>query len=229
MTVVDDDSDLLPDHLLPKGQAQPLKRTPKQRAAAARVEQARREAADLAETQDRDKARAQQLAQIVNLSIAGYSHADIAAAIGGTEASVEKMLLNETGRYIRTQPALRTYVRNWISQHYHDLLDAVWDEATDKNHSEKLENQAQALRILKEMTALHGAAMPTQAEVKVETAPEDVDALVAKIAQAAGVGYDTAIFDVVPGSVVRESGQESARALEVSGNAVEQSDGHDDL
>lgn len=224
------DDDLLPDDLLtPKKGAAPLKRTPKQKAALARRAEAKAEEDALAVQRTKAQERAARLAQIVNLHIAGFSLADIGASIGATESEVERMLTEDTQRYVRTQPALRTYVRNFISGKYNDLLEAVWDEATDKTHKEKLEHQDRALRILDRMARLHGAEAPTQTEVKVETAPEAVDKLVQKIAAAQGLGYDTSIFDVVPGQVVYEAVEASHAALEESSSAVEDSDGDDDL
>lgn len=215
----DDLDDLLPDNL--KKGATPLVRTPKQQAKAVERAAKAAEAAAL-------HSRAQMLAQIVNLHIAGYSLGAIAASIGATEAEVERMLANETQAYVRTQPALRTYVRNYVSGKYTQLLEAVWDEATDKGHKEKLENSAQALRILKEMANVHGAAAPTQTEVKVEAAPEAVDRLVKVISAQQGLDYDTDIFDI-PAEDIHEAVTQAAAELEVSGNHVEESDGDDEL
>lgn len=201
-----------------KKRAQPLKRTPAQSAAAKR-------AAEIAAVQT----QAQRLAQIVNLHIAGYSLAQIGASIGASEAEVDRMLSNETARYVRNQPALRAYVRNYLSSKYTALLDAVWEDATDKTSKAKLESQDRALRILKEMGNLHGAAAPTQTEIKVEAAPEAVEQIVASLAAGQGLGYDDAIFDVVPGTVVHDAVDQTAQAESVSGNAVEESDGHDSL
>jgi hypothetical protein len=208
-------ADLLPDDLLPKGQAVPLVRTPAQRKRVLDAEVKRIEEQEIHD-------RAKRLAQIVNLHIAGYSLADIGASIGATEAEVDRMLTQDTARYVRSQPALRTYVRNYISGKYASLLEAVWDEATDKTHKDKLENQDRALRILDRMAKLHGAEMPTQAEVKMDATPEAVDRLVQALAASNGMGYDTAIFDTVPGEVVHDAVEESAKALEVSGNQVEE-------
>lgn len=166
------------------------------------------------------QASAARLAQIVNLHIAGMSLSDIGAAIGATADEVDRMLAADAQRYVRSQPALRTYVRNYISGKYTTLLEAVWDDASDKNARNKLEAQDRALRILDKMAKLHGAEAPTQAEVKVEAAPEAVEKLVQVLSQAQGFGYDTSIFDVVDGEVVHEATEQSAAALEVSGNAV---------
>lgn len=169
------------------------------------------------------------LAQIINLHIAGYSLAQIGESIGATADEVDRMLAADAQRYVRSQPALRVYVRNWVSERYLSLLEAVWDEATDRTHREKLENQDRALRILDRMTRLHGAEAPTQTEVKVEAAPEAVEKLVAALAASQGLGYDASIFDVVDAEVVHDAHDESVAALEVSGNRVGESDGDDAL
>jgi hypothetical protein len=166
------------------------------------------------------QASAARLAQIVNLHIAGMSLSDIGAAIGASADEVDRMLASDAQRYVRSQPALRTYVRNYISGKYTTLLEAVWDDASNKNARNKLEAQDRALRILDKMAKLHGAEAPSQAEVKVEAAPEAVEALVAALSAQQGFGYDASIFDVVDGEVVHEAVGESAAALEVSGNAV---------
>lgn len=214
MSEVDDDlDDLLPDNLKSKGKAVPLKRSAAQVARAKAKEE--KDALDAAE-----KANAVQLAQIVNLHIAGHSLSDIGASIGATADEVDRMLQRDAQRYVRSQPALRTYVRNYVSGRYSDLLAAVWDEATDKTHREKLEHQDRALRILDRMAKLHGAEAPTQTEVTVDAAPEAVERLVASLAQQQGVGYDTSIFDVVDAEIVEDVVTEAHAALEVSGNAV---------
>lgn len=171
------------------------------------------------------KAEAQRLAQIVNLMIGGYSLADIAAAAGSTIAEIDALIQKDAARYVRSQPALRVYVRNWISQHYTQLLSAVWDEATDKSHPKKLENQDRAVRILERMERLHGAAAPVQAEVKIEAAPEAVEKMVEALAASHGLGYDVNVFDtvedVVDAELVHEAVDQSNRALEKAGRAVE--------
>ncbi len=231
----DDLDDLLPDHLRQpasqpktKGKALPVVRTAKQQAKIAAEALGAEQAEAKQAAQSAADAAAQRLAQIVNLHIAGFSLAEIGAQIGATADEVDRMLSADAARYVRSQPALRTYVRNFISGKYTKLLEAVWDEATDKMHREKLENQDRALRILKEMGNLHGAAAPTQAEIKVEAAPEAVEKLVASLAASQGLGYDASIFDLEPvedeetGEIVHQAVEQSARALEVSGNAVEQ-------
>jgi hypothetical protein len=208
-----DDLDDLLDDLPAKKGARPLVRTPEQTAKNSIV------AAQAASAQ-----QAAMLAQIVNLHIAGFSLAQIGAQIGASADEVDRMLSNEAARYVRNQPALRTYVRNYVSGKYTALLEAVWDEATDKTHREKLEHQDRALRILDKMAKLHGADAPTQAEVKVDAAPEAVEKLVAALAAGSGLGYNTDIFDdddIVDAEVVHEAVTQSAAALEVSGNAVE--------
>jgi hypothetical protein len=144
------------------------------------------------------KVEAQRLAQIVNLHIAGYSLAEIGSRIGATASEVDRMIQRDAARYVRSQPSLRVYVRNWVSAKYAELLEADWDEATDKTHPHKLENQDRAIRILERMTRLHGAEAPVQSEVKVEAAPEAVEKLVSVLASKSGFGYDESIFDVDP-------------------------------
>lgn len=217
---VDDLADLLPDDLRypvktsHKKGARPLVRTP------ARVEKDLK-AADEAVEKEKVQTQAQRLAQIVNLHIAGYSLADIGEAIGATESEVDRLLTQDAARYVRSQPALRTYVRNFISSKYTSLLEAVWDEATDKTHIHKLENQDRALRILDRMAKLHGADAPTQTEVTVEAAPEAVEKLVNALAATHGLGYDVDVFDVVDGEVVHDAVGESAGFLETASHAVE--------
>lgn len=202
-----------------------VKKTPKQIA----MEEKRRQERELAAAQTAAQQQAARLAQIVNLHIAGFTLEQIGLQIGATADEVDRMIQSDAARYVRNQPALRTYVRNFISERYMKLLDAVWDEATDKNHAFKLENQDRAVRILDRMERLHGAAAPTQAEVKVDAAPEAVEALVAALARQQGQGYDDSVFDVVDAEVVHEAVEETQRALEVSGNAVEEpQDGDED-
>ncbi len=229
MSAMEDEDDewgeLLPDDLK-KGDAVPLRRTPKQAASAAKAAREREEARDLAVAQDAVKAQAQKLAQIVNLHIGGYSLAQIGVAIGATEAEVDRMLSQETQRYVRNQPALRTYVRNFISEKYLGLLEAVYPAATDINHKMQLENFDRAQRVLAQMGRLHGAEAPTQTEMKIEAAPEAVERIVKALSAGQGLDYDTDIFDV---EVIEEAHEQAHAALEVSGNAVEESDGHDEL
>lgn len=174
---------------------------------------AQKAAAKRAAAQRLEKAEAQRLAQIVNLHIAGLSLAEIGAQIGATADEVDRMLQRDATRYVRTQASLRVYVRNYVSARYTQLLDAVWDEATDKAHARKLENQDRALKILDSMRKLHGADAPVQSEVKVEAAPESVDALVQALSKAQGMGYDANVFDVVDAEVVDEAAEQSRSAL----------------
>lgn len=223
----DDWDDLLPDDLNPavtpavpaKGAAVPLKRTPKQAAAAAA--QAERDAVHTAN---------QRLAQIVNLHIAGYSLSAIGAQIGMTGDEVDRMLAQDAQRYVRTQPALRTFVRNYISEKYSGLLDATYKQAVDTTHGQQLEYVDRAQRILTQMGRLHGAEAPTQTEVKVEAAPEAVERLVSALAAQRGQGYDMDVFDAeLVEDAVHEIAAQSQEFLETSALEVEASDGHDDL
>lgn len=168
-----------------------------------------------------------QLAQIVNLHIAGYSLAQIGQAIGASADEVDRRLSSDAARYVRSQPALRTYVRNWVSDRYTQLLEAVWQDATDKSSPLKFESQDRAIRILERMEKLHGAAAPVQKEIVVEAAPESVTALVDAIAASQGLGYDTDIFDVVDAQVIETSVDQSAQLLESAGQAVEDEDDED--
>lgn len=225
---LDDLLDNLPVHPGKRG-AKPLKRTTKQKEAAEKA-LAAREASDAAEAaKTAALSHDAKLAQIANLLIAGHTFDSIGASIGATGAEVEAMMNAESSRFVRNQPALRTFVRNYISSKYTDLLDTVWAGATDKNHKDMLEHQAAAVRVLERMGRLHGADAPVQKEVKIESAPEQVNALVNMLAQRSGMGYDVDIFDTVPGTVVHSASEAAHEALEVSGNDVEESDGDDDL
>lgn len=225
MTTTDDGLDDLLDDLpvetpiSVKGKAVPLKRTPAQREAAAKIEAERRAKVELAQANTVASAQAAQLAQIVNLHIAGHSLAAIGAQIGASEAEVDRMLSNEAARYVRNQPQLRTYVRNYISGKYSNLLEAVWDQAVDKTHSQQLEYFDRAQRVLAQMGRLHGAEAPTQTEVKVEAAPESIERVIAALAAGEGMGYDDAIFDIAPEDI-HEAVIVADRNTEVSGNAV---------
>lgn len=136
-----------------------------------------------------------QLAQIVNLHIAGYSLADIGASIGATAEEVDRMLAKDVARYVRSQPALRAFVRNWISEKYNGLMDASYPQAIDKTNEKQLEYYDRVLRTLNQMGRLHGAEMPVQSEVKLDAAPEVVQAMVEAIAEKQGFGYDDSVFD----------------------------------
>lgn len=202
-----------------KGKAVAHRRTPaQQRAIDKKAEEQQLQAAA--------KANAVQLAQIVNLHIAGFSLAEIGAQIGATADEVDRMIQSDAARYVRNQPALRTYVRNWISSKYMTMIEANWDIAKDKNHAARLENQDRVDRFLRSMAKLHGADAPIQSEVKVDAAPEAVERLVNALAQGQGLAYDDSIFDA---EVIEDAVSESADALEVSGNAVEESDEHDEF
>lgn len=219
-----DDEDLLPDDLKPKpkGNAVPVVRSAKQQAAAIKRAEAQRVADDLRAQADAKKAQAARLAQIVNLHIAGHSLADIGASIGATEDEVDRMLAADTQRYVRNQPALRTYVRQYISGKYTELLDTVWDRATDDTHAENLDAQDRALRILDRMGRLHGAEAPLQKEVHIDAAPEAVEKLVNALSQSQGFGYDASVFDIVEAELVEDAVEESHAALEAASDAVEQ-------
>lgn len=209
--------DLLPDELTPapKKRAAPLVRTPAQTKALAK----RREAQSL---EAAAKANAVRLAQIVNLHIAGYSLAEIGAQIGASADEVDRMLTQDAARYVRSQPSLRTYVRNWISGKYMSMIEADWDEATDKASTTKLENQDRVVRMLDRMAKLHGAEMPTQSEVTIDAAPEAVEKLVNALAAGQGLGYDENIFDIVEADIVHEAAEQAEQATEVSGNAADE-------
>lgn len=218
---VEDLSDLLPDELKPKGKAAPVVRTKKQEARLAERAAAKQAEDDLREQQSVAKARAAQLAQIVNLHIAGHSLADIGASIGATADEVDRMLAQDTQRYVRSQPALRQYVRQFVSGKYTSLLDTVWDRATDEHHEDNLDAQDRALRILDRMARLHGAEAPVQKEVHIDAAPAAVEHLVNVLAQHQGLGYDDSIFDVVDAELVEDAARESPAALEAAAADVD--------
>lgn len=194
--------------------ALPVKRTPAQERAVAKREAERLAKADL-------QAQSARLAQIVNLHIGGYSLSQIGAAIGASAEEVDRLLSQDTARYVRSQPALRTYVRNWVSERYMKMIEADWPEAIDPNARGKLENQDRVMRMLDRMAKLHGADAPTQTEVKVEAAPEAVEQLVNALAAGQGLGYDTDIFDAVDAEVIEDAVSETHEATQVSGNALE--------
>lgn len=227
MSTAPDDFDDLPDELddllddVPaggKGRAIPLQRP-------AAVQAAQTKAVELANA----KSDAQRLAQVVNLMIAGHSLSDIGAQIGASEAELDRMLNEDMTRYVRNQPALRTYVRNYLSAKYTGLLDAVWDDATNKTSKVRFEAQDRAVRVLKRLEDLHGAAAPVQTEIKIEATPESVEKVIKALAAGEGLGYDEGIFDTVPGTVVQQASDDATNELAVSGNAVEESDGDDEL
>lgn len=207
---------------LTKGKAIPLVRTKKQQQAVAEAALGAEQAEVAEQAQTETAAAAARLAQIVNLHIAGFSLSAIGAQIGATPDEVDRMLSTDAARYVRSQPQLRVYVRNFLSEKYTALLDTVWDRATDADHRENLEAQDRAMRVLKEMGNLHGAAAPTQTEVKVEAAPDAVEKLVSALAESQGLGYDVNIFDVVPGEVVHAAPKDALAALERASDAVGQ-------
>lgn len=203
----------------PKPKGKPIQRTAKQQAAIEKVE----EQNNLAEQRTKAKADAAQLAQVVNLVIAGHSFEDIAESIGATAAEVEAMITNGSARFVRTQPALRVWVRNWINAKYTSMIDANWDQATDPMHPEKLENQTNVIKMLTGMERLHGAAAPTQSEVKVEHSHDAVEVLVRKLAEQQGQGYDVTIFDdddTVDAEVIHDSAENALAALEAASKDV---------
>ena len=151
------------------------------------------------------------------------------------------MISTDATRYVRSQPQLRTWVRNWTSGKYTELLEAVWTEASAKEgevldggtkpvpHKVRMDSQDKALRILDAMRKLHGADAPTQTEVKVEAAPEAVEALVKSLSRDQGLDYDETVFDVVDAEVVHDAVEQAAHAEQVSGNAVgEDADGDEE-
>lgn len=225
---LDDLLDNLPVHP-GKGAARPLVRTPKQRAAAQAAARAAEKQAQKDAENALTAARAAQLAQIANLIIAGHTFDSIGAAIGATGAEVEAMMNAESARFVRNQPALRTFVRNYISERYSLLLESVWDAASDSKHKDQYDAQVAAVRILERLGRLHGADAPVQKEVKIESAPESVNALVNALAAQAGMGYDSSIFDTVPGTVIHAAHEDAVRELAVSGNMVEEDDDDDTL
>lgn len=204
--------------------AKPLVRTAKQLAAASAA-RALPGSAEHAEAMGLPPTAAQQaaarLAQVVNLHIAGYSLQAIGDAIGATADEVDRMLNNDVQRYIKNQPALRIFVRNFISAKYTELLEADWDAATDTMNPDKLDNQDRVIRILKEMSDLHGAKAPVQAEIKVDAAPEAVEALVDALAKAQGLGYDVNVFDTVDAEVIEQASIEAHDAVQQSSDDIE--------
>lgn len=202
-----------------QAQKQAQKQIVEQPVGAAAVEQAVEAGGGAVQTQA--QAAAARLAQIVNLHIGGYSLAQIGASIGASADEVDRMLAQDAQRYVRSQPALRVYVRNYVSERYSKLLDAVWDDAVDmtpqgkitvQGFDKKLASQDRAIKILDRMAKLHGADAPTQAEVKVEAAPEAVEKLVHLLSQSQGLGYDMDIFDVVDAEVVHDAVAQSESA-----------------
>lgn len=181
-----------------------------------------------AQAEATSRVEALRLAQIVNLHIAGYSLSEIGDSIGATAAEVDRMLTQDTARYVRSQPALRAYVRNWISEKYHGLLEASYDQATDKTNEKQLEFYDRALRTLNQMGRLHGAEVPSQSEVKLDAAPEMVQSMVEALAKQQGQAYDPTIFDdVMDAEIISDSHEESIKALEQASEHV--TDGEEDF
>ena len=151
------------------------------------------EDAGLAATQRTEAAR---LAQIVNLLIGGYSLAQIGIATGMTADEVDRLIQADGARYVRNQPQLRVFMRNWLSSRYTALLDSTFSHATDDNDPKQLEYQDRVLRTLDSLRKLHGVDVPTQTEIKIEAAPENVEAMVRALSASRGQGYDMEVFDV---------------------------------
>lgn len=205
-----------------KGAKQAVVLTAEQKAAR---DQARAEAHAEQQRVALEKAHAVQLAQIVNLHLAGYSLAEIGLSIGATEREVDRMLTRDTARYIKNQPSLRAFVRNYISGEYLALLAPVMPKAKDPNDPLFLESQDRALRTLDRLAKLHGAEAPVQKEVTIEAAPEAVEKLVSALADRSGLGYDEDIFDaeLVEDAVEQQHAalERASEAVEVSGNPEE--------
>lgn len=185
----------------------------------------KKRADDLAAQDAQAKVTAARLAQIVNLHIAGYSLSQIGGAIGASAEEVDRMLNADVMRYVRTQPALRAYVRNWISERYAKMIEADWKFATDKDSPERLDNQDRVIKILDRMARLHGAHVPVQTEVKIEHAPEAVEKMVEALAAQAGAGYDVSVFDIIDAEIVEDAVEQSHEAMAaeeaVSGNGIQ--------
>lgn len=177
-----------------------------------------------------ERANAQRLAQIVNLHIAGMSLEQIGTQIGATAEEVDRLLSQDAQRYVRSQPALRQFVRNYVSGKYTKLLDAVWDDAvaptssaniTANGFDRKLASQDRAIKILERMARLHGAEAPTQHEVQMDAAPEAVERLVSALSAGQGLAYDDSIFDVVDAEVVHEAADAEFPETDMTGGEQE--------
>lgn len=176
---------------------------------------------------DESPSGAAMLAQIVNLHIAGYTFEQIGQAVGVSADEIDRLIHTNATQYIKNQPQLRVFVRNWVSAKYTQLIEANWDKATDPDSALKLENQDRVIRVLDSMRKLHGADAPTQTEIKVEAAPEAVEKMVQALAAGQGLGYDTGIFDVFDGGVVdaeviEEAVAESETVLDESSGALDE-------
>lgn len=205
--------------------ATPLVRSAKQTELAEKAAEAARLKAEADAAALAAKAAAMRTAQVANLLIAGHTFESIGAQIGATAKEVEDMLNADSTRYIRSQPALRQWVRRWASGKYSELLDAVWDQAVDPKHRDQLAYQDRARPLVERITKLHGAEAPTQSEVKVEAAPESVQAIVDKIAASQGLGYNVDIFDLPPENItetVHDMPADTAQALAAAEHAADQ-------
>lgn len=161
---------------------------------------------------EREKA-ALRLAQMANLHMAGMSLTEIGAALHATPDEVDRMLSQDAARYVRSQPQLRQWTRRYLSGKYTELLGVNWEDATNVESKVRFEAQDRALRTLDSLRKLHGADAPVQTEVKIEAAPEAIDAIVTALAAQEGLAYqDPTAFDVVDADVVYEAVQQTAVA-----------------
>ena len=192
-----------------------LQRTPEQEARAAKRATERQAERDLATTTARNRAEAQQLAQIINLQIAGMTLEQIGAEINMSATDLDALIVKNASRYIKTQSQLRAYARNWISEKYSKMIEADWDDAVSTDPELRLPNQDRVIRMLDSMRKMHGADAPAQTEVKVDAAPEAIDAMVQLLAAKQGQGYDVDIFDVdvVDESEIHEASAQVTAAL----------------
>lgn len=189
-----------------KGNAKPLVVKAKGKPLGAAAEDA-----NLPATQPQVKAA--QLAQLVNLHIGGFSLQQIGDAMGCTAEEVDRILTEDVTRYVRSQPALRVFVRNYISAKQGKLLEAVWDQAVDKQNPRQLEYQDRANRLLANMAKLHGAEAPVQKEITVEHAPAAVEALVDALSKQQGTAYDVSVFDVIDAEIIEDYIEEAEDEL----------------
>lgn len=183
------------------------------------------------------------LAQMANLHMAGMSLSDIGAAIGATAEEVDQMLNRDASRYVRSQKQLVQWTRRWLSGKYTELLETNWDLATMEVPLEpevdedgqpvkkvpveiKFAAQDRALRTLDSLRKLHGADAPVQTEVKIEAAPEAIDAIVHSLAAREGLAYtDPTAFEVIDVEQVHEAAEQAAAAeLEITRQIDEEAD-----
>lgn len=209
-----------------KGRALPATRTPKVGKNPANITK-RTAVPGSAQAEATGRVEAARLAQIVNLHIAGYSLAEIGESIGMTAAEVDRILNQDVARYVRSQPALRVFVRNFISEKYLGLLESSYPQATDKGHEKQLEYYDRVLRTLQQMGRLHGAEVPSQSEVKVDAAPELVQAMVDSIAEKQGLAYDLDVFDDIEEADIVEAHEEAKAALADASEMVGEGDDED--